>query len=156
MFSTSTFEGDCFVHGAGQHLERRGLLEAVQGRRDVLTPTGRCYLRLRDFDHLLEVRPRYEFREERMIPFGRVIRLDDWLYENERYVVNTSVFLREDTRKDGYRWDTATFAYRRRALRKAELERLLDRAGFGSVRFLPQASRWDPFEVIAERITASG
>jgi hypothetical protein len=89
MFSTSTFEGDCFVHGAGQHLERRGLLEAVQGRRDVLTPTGRCYLRLRDFDHLLEVRPRYEFREERMIPFGRVIRPDDWLYENERYVVNS-------------------------------------------------------------------
>jgi len=91
-----------------------------------------------------------------MVPFGRVIRLDDWLYENEQSVVNTWVFLREDTRKDGYRWDSAAFAYRRRALRKVELERLLARAGFGIVRFLPDDSRWDPFGVIAERISASG
>jgi glycine/sarcosine N-methyltransferase len=156
LFSTGTFEVIVSCMALDNVLSDEGLLEALHGMHDVLTPTGRCYLRLRDFDHLLEVRPRYEFREERMVPFGRVIRLDDWLYENEQYVVNTWVFLREDARKGGYRWDTAAFAYRRRALRKVELKRLLDRAGFSSVSFLPQVSRWDPFELIAERTTASG
>jgi hypothetical protein len=36
---------------------------------------------------------------------------------------------------------------------KAELELLLHRAGFDRVRFLPQPSPWDPYEVLAERTT---
>ena len=128
-----------------------GLRQAVQAMHDVLQPGGRCYLRLRDFDHLLQVRPRYDVREERMVRAGRVIRLEDWLYESEQHVVNAWVFLREDTRKQGYRWETTVFAYRRRALRKAGLDLLLHWAGFDRVRFLPQPSRWDPYEVLAER-----
>jgi hypothetical protein len=113
----------------------------------------RCYLRLRDFDHLLSVRPRYDVKEERAVRYGRVIRLEDWLYESEQHVVNAWVFLREDTRKQGYRWETTVFAYRRRALRKGELQALLRGAGFDCIRFLPQPSPWDPYEVVAERTT---
>jgi hypothetical protein len=65
--------------------------------------------------------------------------------------VNVWVFLREDTRNQGYRWETTMFACRRRVLRKAELELLLREAGFNSVQFLSRPSPWDPFEVIAER-----
>jgi ubiquinone/menaquinone biosynthesis C-methylase UbiE len=44
----------------------------------VLRPQGRCYIRLRDFDHLLAIQPRYEMRGERVLPTGRVLRLEEW------------------------------------------------------------------------------
>ena len=118
---------------------------------DALKPSGRCYLRLRDFDHLMSVKPRYDFRSERGVPHGRLIRLEDWDYESATHVVNLWVFLHEDARKSGYRWETTTFAYRRRALRKSELSRFLREAGFPEVAFLPQESPWAPYEVIAEK-----
>jgi SAM-dependent methyltransferase len=126
-----------------------GLRQAAQAMYDVLKPGGRCYLRLRDFDHLLTVRPRYEFKEERIVPNGRAIRLEDWLFDGE-HLVDAWVFLHEDSRKTGYQWQTTVFAYRRRALRKVELEALLRTAGFQDVRFLPQDSPWDPYQVVAD------
>jgi hypothetical protein len=54
------------------------------------------------------------------------------------------------SRKVGYQWQTTVFAYRRRALRKVELEALLRAAGFQHVRFLPQDSPWDPYQVVAD------
>jgi hypothetical protein len=151
LFSRDKFDVVVSCMALDNILSDDGIHQAVQAMHDVLKPGGRCYLRLRDFDHLLRVRPRYDFREERELPHGRVIRLEDWLYESERHVVNAWIFLREDTRKDGYPWDTVVLAYRRRALRKIELHALLHRAGFDSVTFLPQSSPWDPFEVVAER-----
>lgn len=54
---------------------------------------------LRDFDNLMQHKPRYEFREERLVPHGRVIRLEDWHYESETHVVYSYVLLWEDQQK---------------------------------------------------------
>ena len=128
-----------------------GIEQAVRGMYEALKPGGRCYIRLRDFDNIMRVRPRYDFKEERRVPYGRVIRLEDWDYESETYVVCIYVFLREDSRIEGYRWVTDVFAYRRRALRKAELEQFLRVAGFRQVEFLPQPGPWRPYEVVASK-----
>lgn len=125
--------------------------QAVSGMFAALKPGGTCYLRLRDFDHLMSAKPRYEWKEERGVPYGRVIRLEDWEYESGSQVLCSIVFLREDTRKEGYRWTTDVFSYRRRALRKVELERFLMVAGFGQIAFLPQPSPWHPYEVVASK-----
>jgi ubiquinone/menaquinone biosynthesis C-methylase UbiE len=124
---------------------------AVRGMFAALKPGAQCYLRQRDFDTIMGNRPRYEVREERRVPHGRVIRLEDWDYESESRVICAYVFLREDTRKEGYRWDAAIFRYRRWALRKAELERHLRAAGFEHIAFLPQRSPWGPYEVVASK-----
>ncbi|MCG7853238.1 MAG: class I SAM-dependent methyltransferase, partial [Methanosarcinaceae archaeon] len=97
--------------------EEEGLIQALKGMFTVLKPRGGCYLRLRNIEQVLEDRPRYEFCEERIVPFGRVIRLDDWEYPGEDKIIHICVYLREDTRHPEY-WDTVNFAYRRRALRK--------------------------------------
>lgn len=132
-------------------LEDRGVQGALRGMADALRRGGRCYLRLRDFDHLMRVRPRYEVKEERVVPQGRVLRLEDWDYESETHVVCAYVFLREDRGRQGYRWETDVFRFRRRALRRAELGDFLRASGFEGVQFLPQKSPWGPYEVVASR-----
>jgi glycine/sarcosine N-methyltransferase len=132
-------------------VEDQAIAAALGSIRDALAPGGRCYVRQRDFDTLLAARPRYEFREERAVPGGRVIRLEDWAFDGEKRAVCTWAFLREDRRRPGYAWETTAFAWRRRALRKVELGQMMADAGLVGVRFLPQASPWSPYEVIAER-----
>jgi glycine/sarcosine N-methyltransferase len=132
-------------------VEDEAIVEGLRGMRDALAPGGRCYVRLRNFDQVMAVRPRYDFREERAVPHGRVIRLEDFLYESDSHVTCVYVYLREDERKSGYRWETTTFAWRRRALRGAELEGLMRRAGLEEVTRLPEQSAWAPHEVIATR-----
>jgi hypothetical protein len=139
------------VHRTDNILDQAALYQVIKAIHDVLTPSGRFYLRLRDLEHMLRVRPRYDIREERQLLYGRVIHIEDWLYESERQVVNVCIFLREDTRRTGYRWDTSIFAYHRRLLKKVQLGVLLRKAGFSSVAFLPRSSPWDPFELIAQR-----
>ena len=121
----------------------------IKGMFGTLKPGGKCYIRLRDFDNIMEVKPRYEFCEDRLVPHGRVIRLEDWDYESERHIVCIYVFLWEDYRKTGYRWSTDIFSFRRRALRKAELRQFMIAAGFREVEFLPQPTPWHPYEVVA-------
>lgn len=123
--------------------------QAIKGMFGALKPGGKCYIRLRDFDNIMKYKPHYEFKEERLLPHGRVIRLEDWDYESETHVVCIYVFLWEDNRKNGYRWTTDIFSFRRRALRKAELKRFLIAAGFGEIEFLPQSTPWNPYEVVA-------
>jgi SAM-dependent methyltransferase len=129
------------------------LEQAVSAMFAALKPGGRCYLRLRDFDNLLAARPRYDVKEERMLPHGRFLRLEDWSFESDPQVIFHVIFLYEDRRKSGYPWTSTVCSLRRRALRKAELARFLGRAGFDPVKFMPQASPWQPYEVIAARPT---
>jgi SAM-dependent methyltransferase len=126
------------------------LAQALQGMLAVLKRGGGCYIRLRNMDQIIEDRERYEFKEERTVPYGQVIRLDDWEYPGGDQVIHVCVYLREDTRHPAY-WDSAHFAYRRRALRKADLERLLRTAGFTAIEFLPVPHRWHPYEVVARK-----
>jgi SAM-dependent methyltransferase len=122
--------------------------QALGAMRDALRPGGRCYLRQRNFDTLMAVRPRYDFRLERPVPHGRVLRLEDWVYESETRVVCVWVLMREDRRKTGYQWESTALAWRRRALREAELSGLLVEAGFSDVRAVPRTSLWSPLEIV--------
>lgn len=126
-----------------------GIRAAVRGMFGALKPGGQLYIRQRDFDHLMRARPRYEIKEERTIPHGRVIRMEDWEYESETHVVYFWLFLREDDRREVNRWAATAFRLQRRALRKAELEIILRAVGFDSVEFLSQPSPWHPYEVVA-------
>jgi len=129
--------------------EDEGIRQAVQGMFSALKPGGKLYIRLRDFDKLMSDRPRYEFRFERPLPYGKLYAMQDWVYESGTHVIMVYVYWLHDLRKTGYPWSDAIFAFRRRALRKAELEAFLREAGFKTVEFLPQPSPWHPFEVVA-------
>jgi len=80
-----------------------------------------------------------------------VIRLEEWIYESDERVVWVRVFLREDGRRAGHRWDTTALAWRRRSLRGPELAAHLDAAGVSGARFMPQASAWSPHEIPADK-----
>lgn len=127
---------------------------ALRGLFGALRPGGRCYIRLRDLEHVVAERQRYEWKGERTLPYGRLISLEDWQYEGEpevTHVVHIYAYLLEDHRREGYQWDSTAYGHRRRVLRKAELDQFLRDEGFGHVEFLPQPSRWSPYEVIATK-----
>lgn len=128
-----------------------GIRQAIGAMRSVLKPGGKCYLRLRDMDFLMEEQPRHTFHGETRTPTGRVICIEDWEYESESEVLALDAFLREDESVEPshyLRWVTETIGCRKRVMRKAELERLLRAEGF-AVTFLPQSAPWMPVEVIA-------
>lgn len=141
-------------------LEDAGIQQATRGMYGALKPGGRCYIRLRDFDHIMEEMPRYEFRGERRLPHGRVIRIEDWDYESETHVTCNYVYWREDERKKkstwSQGWDWEVYGWRRRALRGAELEAMLRQAGFAEVIFLPKDGGWEPHQVVASKSRPSG
>lgn len=125
---------------------------AVQGMFAALKPGGKCYIRLRDHDHLMDEKPRHEFHGEQHTPHGRVICIEDWDYESETHITHSYAFLKEDERYQNYRrWTTETLGCRIRVMRKAELAQFLSAAGFGQVEFLPQPSGWHPYEVVASK-----
>lgn len=129
-----------------------GIQEALHGMFAALRPGGKCYLRLRDMDWIMEDRPRHQFYGEKRTPHGRVICVEDWDYESETHLVHLYAFLREDERyQDFRRWATETLGYRKYAVRKAELERFLQAAGFRGIEFLPQPGPWSPYQVVAEK-----
>jgi glycine/sarcosine N-methyltransferase len=145
-----TFDWVISCYGLDNIPEEGGLIQALQGMLAVLKRGGGCYIRLRNMDQIMEDRPRYEVAEERAVPYGRVIRLDDWEYPGGDQVIHICVYLQEDSRHpEG--WDSAYFAYRRLALRKADLERLLRLVGFSQIEFLPVPHRWHPYEVVARK-----
>jgi hypothetical protein len=113
-------------------------------------PGGKLYIRLRDFDWLLQDRTRYDLKFVRQLPQGVFLGLEDWIFESESHVIMVEVYYLEDKRKTGYRWSSEIFAIRRRALRKAEFRTFLWKAGFTSVEFLPQSDGFAPWaEVVA-------
>jgi len=131
-----------------------GLRQAVRGMYTALKPGGSCYLRFRDMDDLVDELPRHVFRDERRVPNGRIIWIQDWEYESESTVIAMDAFLREDERRDPadhFRWVTETIGVRKKVLRKAELERVLVGEGFGQVTFLPQPEPWMDVQLIAVR-----
>ena len=131
-----------------------GLHQAVRGIFAALKPGGKCYLRFRDMDDLMEEQPRHVFCGERRVPNGRIIWIQDWDYESEATVIAMDAFLREDERRDPadhFRWVTETIGVRKKVLRKAELQRVLASEGFDPVAFLPKPEPWMEVEMIATR-----
>ncbi|MBI3972581.1 MAG: class I SAM-dependent methyltransferase [Chloroflexi bacterium] len=51
---------------------------ALAGTFGALRPGGRCYIRLRDLEHVVDHRLRYEWKGERPLPYGRLITIEDW------------------------------------------------------------------------------
>jgi SAM-dependent methyltransferase len=133
-----------------------GIRKAVRGMLEALKPGGKCYLRFRDMDFLLEEQPQHIFHGEKRCPNGRMICIEDWEYESEEQVIALYAFLREDERLDPanhFRWMTETIGVRKRVMRKAELRQLLRQEGFEPVIFLPQPEPWYDVQVVAERPT---
>jgi ubiquinone/menaquinone biosynthesis C-methylase UbiE len=130
-----------------------GIQQALGGMLGALRPGGKCYLRLRDMDFLIdEDRPRYVFHGETRTPHGRVLCVEDWGYESDTHVISTYAFLTEDDDYEEYgRWHSDVLSYRKRALRKVELAQFLRAAGFDPVEFLPQAGPWEPYQVVATK-----
>lgn len=131
-----------------------GIRQTAQAMFGALKPGGKCYLRLRDMDFLMEEQPRHIFRGEKRVLNGRILCIEDWEYESETQVVALEAFLREDEQRDPsdhLRWVTETIGCRKKVLRKAELTRVLREAGFDPVTILPQPAPWFPFEVVAAR-----
>ena len=127
---------------------------ALAGMWATLKPGGGLYIRLRDMDDFMDEMPRHRFKGERRIPNGRIVCIEDWDYESETHVIALDAFLREDETRDPadhFRWTTETIGCRKRVLRKAELGRLLQAAGFERAVFLPQSAPWMPCEVVARR-----
>jgi glycine/sarcosine N-methyltransferase len=129
-----------------------GIAQALRQMFGVLRPEGKCYIEMRNMDFLIdEDRPRYQFAGEHPTPHGRVIHVHDWECESDVHVISTDAFLIEDERcKDAGRWQTEVLSYRRRVLRKAELERLLQAAGFEEITFLPR-DPWQSRQVVATK-----
>jgi SAM-dependent methyltransferase len=135
--------------------EDEGIRATVRGMYEALRPGGRCYLRWRNFDDIMEEMPRYEFKGEHRTPHGRAIRIEDWDYESETHVVHLYILWHEDERKKettwSRGWDWTVLGMRRRALRAAELEQFLRDAGFVSIGLRPKSGAWEPHEVIATK-----
>jgi ubiquinone/menaquinone biosynthesis C-methylase UbiE len=129
-----------------------GIQRAVDGMYAALKPGGRCLIRLRDMDDLMADKPRYSFHGEARTPHGRVFCIEDWEYESETHATQIYVFMTEDERIDDWRrWRTEAVGIRKRAIRQAELEQFLARAGFREVTFLERAGTWVPYEVVATK-----
>jgi SAM-dependent methyltransferase len=134
-------------------VDEDGIERALAGIYAALASGGRCFLRLRDLQHIRAGRVRYDVKEERILPdgSGRVIRLEDWEEESPTRMICAWIFLHEDDRKVDYRWETRIFRHRRRVVTLPEVEILLREAGFGSVDVLPRPSPWRSIEVIAQK-----
>ena len=131
-----------------------GLHQAVRGIFTTLKPGGKCYLRFRDKDFLMEEQPRHVFHGERRVPNGRIIWIQGWDYESESTVIAMDAFLREDECRapsDHFRWVTETIGVRKKVLRKAELQCVLVSEGFNPVIFLPQPEPWMDIQLTATR-----
>ena len=128
-----------------------GIQQAVNNIYEVIKPGGTCYIRLRNFDQIMEDRPRYEFKQERRRPHGRVLWIEDWDYLSETQIIHIYAFLHEDKRRDGYPWDYEALGYVRRVVHKADIEHYLSRAGFRQILFLPSPNRWSPMEILAHK-----
>ena len=149
---TETF--DCVVSCTALYdvPEESDIRSAIVGMFAALKPGGRCYLRLRDNDHLVAEKPRHKFHGEVETAHGWAICIEDWDFDSPHTVIHIYTILTEDTRhSDCRRWPTETLDCRIRLLRKAELERYLTDAGFTSIEFLPHPNPWAPYEVIATR-----
>jgi glycine/sarcosine N-methyltransferase len=148
---------DCVVSCYGLHEipTDEGLRQAVHGMYTALKPGGKCFLKLPDWDGLMEEpRARHTFRGEKRVPNGRIICIQDWDYESESTVIAMEAFLREDERRapsDYFRWVTETIGERKKVLRKAELQRFLLSEGFDPVTFIPKPETWMDVQVIATR-----
>jgi ubiquinone/menaquinone biosynthesis C-methylase UbiE len=130
--------------------ENGGILQALMGISAALKPGGKCYIRLRDIEHERDQNLHYEFRKERIVPYGRVILIEDWDFFSEEQVIHIYAYLREDIRHPEY-WESDVFAHQRRVLGKKKLVDLLQQAGFVGFECLPQISEWHPYEVVAEK-----
>jgi glycine/sarcosine N-methyltransferase len=75
---------------------------------------GRCHIRLRNFDHLMALRLRYEAKEVRRDGPRIRMRVEDWAYESDRHLVYIQAYLSEP----GPPWDSAHIALRRRMCAK--------------------------------------
>lgn len=122
-------------------VEPEDLAAAFRSLRRVLRPAGVLLVSIRDYDAILESRPRGEVPRMSGQPGSRrlVVQAWEWDAVEPRYQLHQFV-LREQP--DGA-WSARHFETRYRALRRVELETIGREAGFTDLRWLePAATRF--------------
>ncbi len=131
-------------------LSDEDLYLAAQNILAKLHPRGLFVASIRDYDALLEERPQAEMPRVMDGPEGRRIAFQTWDWapnEPPRYTVHQ--FL---VRQTVERWVTTHFVTEYRALRRANLETVLQKAGFIAMRWsMPQDSGYYQPIVLARK-----
>lgn len=145
----SRFDAVIAMDNSLPHLQSEtDLLGAANQIRERLRPGGWLMASLRDYDRLLEKRPAfdgpwfYSDQGSRRIVF----QVWDWL-DDRRYIFHLYI-----TREIEKRWETFHASGLYRAIRRKELSRVLDEAGFKNVRWLTasESGFYQPI-VVAQR-----
>lgn len=126
------------------------LLLAAQNMFAKLNDNGLLLISTRDYDHLVMDKPHtttpvvYDDEAGRRVVF----QVWDWSESGETYTVTLFMV----TQQDGAAWETRTFATTYRALQRAELNSILEKAGFAAVRWhMPQDTGYFQPVVTARR-----
>ena len=105
-------------------------LAAVLGEMaSVTAPTGTCLVELRDWDRIIEQRPKGQIRQAKEMPEGRLISFDIWHYPSPEVMIMEVFVLRER----GGHWDVRRREVVHRTISRAEFEGAATKAGFSKV-----------------------
>lgn len=122
-----TFDVVLSFDNALPHLiDEADLHRALVQMKSKLSPGGLWLASLRDYDALIEARPRFTSERVMDSPTGRRITFQvwDWAEDGRTYTVNQFI-----VRQSESGWQTSHYATTYRALRRAELEAALGAAG---------------------------
>ena len=77
------FDGVVCCAALDNLLEDRQIKQTLSGIVTVLKPEGICFIRQRDFDHLLSLKPRFNVMGKRLLPHGQIIRIEEWDFDSD-------------------------------------------------------------------------
>jgi SAM-dependent methyltransferase len=133
-------------------LDDADLLLAAQNMYAKLNDHGLLLISMRDYDQALLDKPHttapvvYDEGDQRRVVF----QVWDWSESGQTYTVTLFII----TRENGAAWETHTFSTTYRALQRAELNTILEQAGFADIRWhMPQDTGYSQPMVTARRFT---
>jgi glycine/sarcosine N-methyltransferase len=114
------------------------LLLAIKSMRSKLRPGGLLLASIRDYDRIMQDKPSLDMPRVLEGPAGRriVFQLWDWEPDSPLYSFNHFILI-----EGNERWDTIQARSKYRALRRGELDSILEEAGFTSIEWhMPEQS----------------
>lgn len=111
-------------------LSEHDLYKAVSNIRDKLVCGGLFLASIRDYDQLLQEKPRVTIPIVHDDNSGKRIVFQVWNWENEDNIYTLEHFI---VRRHGEEWVTSSRTTRYRALLRSELSRLLSETGFSDI-----------------------
>ncbi len=124
------------------------LLLAAKSMKAKVNQSGLLLMSIRDYDTILEEKPRAELPRVFDTPDGRRITFQVWDWEVSRNIYTISHFI---IKQGGNKWKTVSHQTQYRALRRTELTHLLKLADFRTVSWhMPEESGYYQPIVIAK------